>query len=145
MARRKRIDMARFAELRAQGQTRKQACSAVGIHPVTAWRWRGAGRLADAHARSLRQRRIEAEFGEPLADVITGLRALGYSWATVAGALDITPRTLVTWRRQLGLPTDSRDRRADVDPVAEPARATYDWLRGTSHRHNISSLSGEGS
>ena len=51
--------------------------------------------------------RIEAEFNEPVRDVIVGLREQGNSWRTVAGALGTTLGTLQEWRKELGLPLDS--------------------------------------
>lgn len=50
-----------------------------------------------------RWQEIEDEFGEPLADVIRGLREQGNAWRTVAGALNISRTTLCEWRRALGL------------------------------------------
>jgi len=61
---------------------------------------------------------IEIEFGEPVADVIMGLRQQGNSWRTVAGALDIALSTLKEWRRELGLPLDQHDN--VYDPSSMP-------------------------
>lgn len=56
-------------------------------------------------------RRIEEEFGEPIADVIIGLREVdgGNSWRTVAGCLGCSISTLYLWRRDLGLPLDQAE------------------------------------
>lgn len=49
---------------------------------------------------------IEAEFGEPVRDVIVGLREQRNSWRTVAGTLGVSLSTLQEWRKELGLPLD---------------------------------------
>lgn len=73
------------------------------------------------HQRRLeRWREIEEEFGEPLADVIQGLRKQdgGNSWRTVAGVLECSLSTLLEWRQALNLPTDQH---ANVyDPSSTP-------------------------
>lgn len=51
---------------------------------------------------------VEAEFGEPVRDVILGFRRDGHSWNTIAGAMDIAPETLRAWRHHLGLRVDRR-------------------------------------
>lgn len=64
------------------------------------------------------QKAIEAEFGEPLADVIQGMREQGYAWHTIAGALGIDRDTLCHWRHELGLPVSVHQvkrNRADLD------------------------------
>lgn len=53
---------------------------------------------------------VEAEFGEPLKDIIIGLREQGNKWSTVAGAMDIQILTLLRWRRLLGLEVDPMKR-----------------------------------
>lgn len=50
-----------------------------------------------------RWRAIETEFDEPLRDILSGMRAQGASWDTIAGALDIPPATLKRWRQHFGL------------------------------------------
>lgn len=71
------------------------------------------------------QQAIEAEFDEPLADIILGLREQGNSWRTVAGALGIGPGTLVEWRRALGLKLEQHDN--VFDPSSLPERTPTDW------------------
>lgn len=51
---------------------------------------------------------IHAEYGEPVKDVIQGLRQQGATWRTVAGALDISQPTLLSWRHKLALPVDGK-------------------------------------
>lgn len=51
-------------------------------------------------------RAIEAEYGEPVADVIRHFREDGCSWATIAGALGVHRTTLRKWRGALGLSVD---------------------------------------
>lgn len=61
---------------------------------------------------------IEAEYGEPVRDVIQGLRAQGCSWPTVAGALGMDPKTLTALRRRLGMTVDgTRQQDADREPM----------------------------
>lgn len=67
---------------------------------------------------------IESEFGEPVADVIQGLRNGGNSWRTVAGALNISTTTLREWRKVLGLEID-RNKRI-LDPSSLPERTPTD-------------------
>lgn len=62
---------------------------------------------------------IEAEFREPVADVITGLREQGNSWRTVAGALGVALSTLSEWRRELGLPFDQSLKFFDSSSIPE--------------------------
>lgn len=45
---------------------------------------------------------IEDEFDESLADIVIVMRRQGCSWETIAGALEISPQTLLTWRRTFG-------------------------------------------
>lgn len=74
--------------------------------------WQGANN--PAHQRRLaRWVAIEAEFGEPLRDVIVGLREQGNSWRTVAGTLDVSLAALQEWRKALGLPLDTHDKLRD--------------------------------
>jgi len=63
---------------------------------------------------------IEAEYGEPIVDVIRGLRHQdgGNSWRTVAGTLGCSRSTLQEWRRALGLPMDQHDN--IYDPSSTP-------------------------
>lgn len=49
------------------------------------------------------QRRIEEEYGEPIARVIRGFRQQGCSWRTICGALDVNFNTLRRWVREMGL------------------------------------------
>lgn len=62
---------------------------------------------------------IEEEFGEPVADVIAGLREQGNSWRTVAGALEISRSTLQLWRKELALPLDQHDNVRDPSSTPE--------------------------
>jgi len=73
------------------------------------------------HKRRLAMwREIEAEFGEPIRDVIIGLREVdgGNSWRTVAGCLDICRTTLLEWRKALDIGVDTSDKR--YDPSSYP-------------------------
>lgn len=69
---------------------------------------------------------IEAEFDEPIADVIMGLRELGNSWRTVAGALGVHYGTLQEWRKALGLPMDKANK--VYDPSSYPEDNPTDRL-----------------
>lgn len=108
---------------RAEGRTWAQVAAALRVTPETLRVWRhrlglplGQGpRVNPPGRQTRRQRQVEAEYGEPLADVIRGLRALGYSWPTVAGALGISNRQLLIWRKQLGFPIDRTARQSDPD------------------------------
>ena len=82
--------------------------------------WRGDGN--PGHQRRIqRQQEIEAEFGEPLADVIQGLREQdgGNSWRTVAGCLEVSLSTLAEWRKALDLPMDTRSKKRDPSSTPE--------------------------
>lgn len=59
--------------------------------------------------------RIEAEYGEPIRNIILGMREQGYLWKTIAGALDITERQLITWRVLLDIPLNVRDHKVDME------------------------------
>jgi hypothetical protein len=63
---------------------------------------------------------IEEEYGEPIRDVILGMRADGYLWRTIAGALGITERQLINWRVCLGLPLDQLDHKVDKEMLHRP-------------------------
>lgn len=63
---------------------------------------------------------IEEEFGEPIRDVILGMRADGWLWRTIAGALGITERQLNNWRRCLGLPLEPRVVKRDMELLHRP-------------------------
>ena len=67
---------------------------------------------------------IEAEFQEPVVDIIVGLREQGNSWRIVAGALEIALSTLCEWRRELGLPLKRDDK--VFDPSSLPERTPTD-------------------
>jgi len=58
---------------------------------------------------------IEEEFGEPVAEVIQGLREVdgGNSWRTVAGCLGVSLSTLVEWRHALGLEVNASKQKYD--------------------------------
>lgn len=123
---------------RARGETWTQVAAALGMHPVTLWRWRKQhAEPATSRRANPQWQRVEAEYGEPVRAVILGLRAIGYSWSTVAAALDISERTLVNWRRALGLPLDKRARQSDPEWTVVLAAEVTDWLRGTTGRHII--------
>lgn len=67
---------------------------------------------------------IEQEYGEPVADVIMGMRGQGCSWRTVAGALGVCRDTIIHWRHALGLPvTASRMIREEEPPRPSDQRA----------------------
>lgn len=78
-----------------------------------------SGDANPGHQRRVQlQRAIEDEFGEPLADVIRGMREQGNSWRTVAGALGVCPYTLQMWRHNLDLTLDQHDN--VFDPSSRP-------------------------
>lgn len=52
--------------------------------------------------------RIEAEFEEPIKDVIVGLREQGCTWRSIALALEVHYETVKRWRRWLGLPLHTK-------------------------------------
>lgn len=64
--------------------------------------------------------RIEAEYGEPIRDIILGMRADGYLWKTIAGALGITERSLNNWRQLLGIPLNPLDHKVDIEMLHRP-------------------------
>ena len=66
---------------------------------------------------------VEAEFGEPLADTITGLRTQGNTWRTVAGALGVSLGVLVEWRKALGLPLNKHEQTYDPSSRRAPCRS----------------------
>lgn len=109
--------------LRQQGKTWRQVADHFGVTLETMRVWRHQlglpvskrVRIVPHDRPTRRMRQVEAEYGEPLPDVITGLRGLGYSWPTVAGALDMSTRHLIEWRRKLNLPVDRRDHRSDPE------------------------------
>jgi hypothetical protein len=74
----------------------------------------GRGRDAGQHMRDT-WAGIEEEFGEPIRDVILGMRADGWLWRTIAGALGITERQLNNWRRCLGLPLEPHNMKRDPE------------------------------
>ena len=63
---------------------------------------------------------IEAEYGEPIRDIILGMRADGYLWQTIAGALDITERNLIYWRELLGIPLEPHNMKRDKELMVLP-------------------------
>lgn len=71
-----------------------------------------------AARRRAMQQAIEAEFDEPLADIIMGLREQGNSWRTVAGVLGVSLDALLQWRKELDLPVDRQDK--CYDPSSYP-------------------------
>jgi len=56
--------------------------------------------------------RIEAEFGEPLRDVIVVMREQGCTWGTIAGALGVSRSQVYLWRKGLGIEDHRRLRDA---------------------------------
>jgi transposase-like protein len=95
-------------QLRERGKTWQQIAADIGVNPLTVYRWRKRQGLPDkrliaGRLVSARQRAVVAEFDEPIADTIVGLRNMGLSWADVAGAMDVPQWTLRDWRRSLGL------------------------------------------
>jgi len=124
--------------LRAQGLTWAQIAQQLNIDPATCYRYRRRYNIPATPRISRQQERVAREFDEPLVATITGLRAIGYSWATVAGALDVSLVTLLNWRKRLGLPIDRHAQQSDPDWLDAAATqiklATDDWLRGASGR-----------
>jgi len=55
-----------------------------------------------------KRKEIEAEFDEPLREVIVGMREQGCSWSTIAGALGVSRRQVYVWRHDLGIKDDRR-------------------------------------
>lgn len=69
----------------------------------------------------------EREFGEPIRDIIIGLRRQRSSWSTVAGVLGIGRATLYRWRKKLDIPADGRtiwdmNLRLELTPTDKKAR-----------------------
>ena len=58
---------------------------------------------------SKRWQAIEAEYGEPVRDVVQGFRDMGLKWDTVAEILGVTTSTLWAWRLQLGMRVSRRN------------------------------------
>jgi len=73
---------------------------------------------------------IEDEFGEPIRDIILGMRADGYLWKTIAGALGITERQLITWRGLLGIPLNVRDHKVDIELMGPRKRDVKAQAKG---------------
>jgi len=46
---------------------------------------------------------IEAEFDEPLREILIGMREQGCTWGTIAGALGVSRRQVYLWRKELGI------------------------------------------
>lgn len=70
-----------------------------------------------------RMHEVEAEYNEPLAEIITGFRAQGQPWRVIAEAMGIRECTLRRWRADLGIPDKSPDclrRIEQPDPAAPP-------------------------
>lgn len=55
---------------------------------------------------------IEAEFDEPLKDVIVGMRVQGCTWRTIAGALGVSRTQIYLWRKEFGIEDTRRLRDA---------------------------------
>lgn len=55
---------------------------------------------------------VEAEFDEPLRDVIVIMRQQGNTWRTIASALNVSRFTLYHWRQELGIEDHRRLRDA---------------------------------
>jgi IS30 family transposase len=101
-------EAANIMQLRQAGLSWRRIADGIGVSHVTLYRWRkSAGRMADVDAMTLKQRAVVAEYDEPLADVISGYRDMGYDWPTIAGALEVSLRQLYVWRKRLGLPMDN--------------------------------------
>jgi len=73
---------------------------------------------------------IEEEYGEPIRDIILGMRGDGYLWKTIAGALGTTERNLITWRGLLGLPLNVRDHKVDVELMGPRKRDVVAQAKG---------------
>lgn len=77
------------------------------------------------HARRIAMwQEIEAEFDEPIRDVIMGLREQGNTWRTVAGALGVSLSVLQAWRCALGLPLNRHEQ--TYDPSSPAVRRKSD-------------------
>jgi len=64
-------------------------------------------RRENGEERMERREEIEAEFGEPLRDVIVGMREQECTWGTIGGALGVSRSQVYLWRKELGI-EDSR-------------------------------------
>lgn len=62
---------------------------------------------------------IEAEFDEPIADIVAGMREQNCSWRTIAGALGINVLTLRRWRRVFGFSPVGSEKRIVEDNSRE--------------------------
>lgn len=70
--------------------------------------------LSGPAARQRLIRKIEAEYQEPVREVIRIYRRQGNTWRTIAGALGINLNTLVLWRKALDLPVDQNAKQYDA-------------------------------
>ena len=75
----------------------------------------GGRAKAMQESRKRRWKAIEREFDEPLADVIIGMRQQGNTWMTIAGILGCNYKTLIRWRKTLGLAVCRFDQFHDPD------------------------------
>lgn len=73
---------------------------------------------------------IEEEFGEPVRDIILGMRADGHLWSTIAGALGTTERNLIYWRPLLGIPLEPRVMRRDLELLGPRKRDVAAQAKG---------------
>lgn len=83
---------------------------------MTTWQ----GNNNPGHKRRLKLwHQIEDEFGESIADIITGLREQGNSWRTVAGCLNTSSSVLLEWRKALGLELNKSQKIFDESSLPE--------------------------
>lgn len=90
--------------LRAQGSSWRDISETLDIKEITLIQWRRSLFIPIDSAKRGRNRagivrEIEAEFDEPIRDVIVGMREQRCNWTVIAGVLGIGRNTLNRWRK----------------------------------------------
>lgn len=104
-------------------------------------RWARARRKGAANWRARKQHQVEVEHdGLPLREVLEGYRRDGVPWKVIAGICEVSDKTLLAWRRALGMPVPDAPVPPDFEARRERSERLAAQIAMLRHTHTVAQV-----